>query len=68
MHTMLRDTFGMHEVREENCGPKGVEQLGEKSVNVSPAVGGRAGKTGHPTRPVKTRDPFSLNLDTTRLC
>jgi hypothetical protein len=28
----------------------------------------RAGKTGHPTRPVKTRDPFSLDPDTTRLC
>jgi len=26
----------------------------------------RAGKTGHPTRPVKTRDPFSLDPDTTR--
>jgi hypothetical protein len=28
----------------------------------------RAGKTGHPTRPVKTRDPFSLDPDMTRLC
>jgi hypothetical protein len=28
----------------------------------------RAGKTGHPTRPVKTRDPFSLDPDTNRLC
>jgi len=26
----------------------------------------RTGKMGHPTRPFKTRDPFSLDPDTTR--
>jgi hypothetical protein len=39
-HTMLRDAFGMHEVREENRGPRGVEQLGEENVNVPSAAGG----------------------------
>jgi hypothetical protein len=29
MHAMLCDAFGMHEVREDNGGPGGVEQLGE---------------------------------------
>lgn len=30
--------------------------------------GSRAGKTGHPTQPVKIRDPFSIDTNTTRLC
>jgi len=40
MHAMLRDAFGMHEVREENRGPGGVEQLGEENVNIPPTIGG----------------------------
>jgi hypothetical protein len=40
MHTMLRDAFGMHKVREKNCGPRGVDQLGEEDVNVPPAACG----------------------------
>jgi hypothetical protein len=40
MHILLRDAFGMHEVREENRGPGGVEQLGEENVNVPPAASG----------------------------
>jgi hypothetical protein len=30
MHSMLRDAFGMHEVREENCEPEVVAQGGEE--------------------------------------
>jgi hypothetical protein len=40
MHAMLGDAFGMHEVREENRGPRGVEQLGEENLNVPPVAGG----------------------------
>jgi hypothetical protein len=30
MHTMLRDAFGMHEVREDNCEPEVVVYGGEE--------------------------------------
>jgi hypothetical protein len=40
MHAMLHDAFDMHEVREDNRGPKNVEQVGEENVNVEPAVVG----------------------------
>jgi hypothetical protein len=40
MHAMLHDAFDMHEVREDNRGPKNVEQVGEENVNEEPAVVG----------------------------
>jgi hypothetical protein len=33
MHSMVRDVFGMHEVREENCEAEVVVQRGEEIVN-----------------------------------
>jgi hypothetical protein len=30
----------MHKVRQDNHGPKGVEQVGEENVNEEPAAGG----------------------------
>jgi hypothetical protein len=38
MDYWLCDSFGMHEVRENNRGPGGIEQLGEENVNVELAA------------------------------
>jgi hypothetical protein len=39
MHSMLRDVFGTHEVKEENCEPKVVVHRGEEIVNEEAAEG-----------------------------
>jgi hypothetical protein len=40
MHTMLRDAFGMHEVKEPNCEPECVDQVGVENVAEEPAESG----------------------------
>ncbi len=40
MDYWLCDSFGMHEVREDNRELEGVQQVGEENVNEEPTAGG----------------------------
>jgi hypothetical protein len=52
-------------VLQTNDGRRGVGKIGSRLGN-NATLNTRAGKTGHPTQPVKTRNPFSIDPDTTR--